>query len=715
MSVNDAPWRIVAAGAMLTLVPGYTLRRAWGKRLAHPFDELARSAALSISVAALLATITVATAGTVARFLAFVLALTIGAMAASAIRTTRGIVPRARLLWSRSDYLIAAVLAVFAVVAYRWASPLEGLDWEVGLQLIYVRQVASGLSTALPHIWLRPDIPVANGFFLWEYLLGAISVLAGVDPLIAATRSRWLIPALGIPAFFSWARAATGSTSTARRITAVALALAATQCINLSPDPLRALNEQRPLFSFLGTIHHADLALDVLLPLLLAEAWRCMHGPATGRAAALAALVYATFLIHHRELFQVAWYVGLAGLMVVLVDRAERPRRLRGWIAAMLVLVAVTGVAASATRMIPSVREAQVGEVENREASLRLLADSRTLYFEPLLRFRLHGTAPTPTPPPDTYGWLTLLALMFPLLLVARRRMLRLGIYFMLLWVLTMSFGWTQWLLQSLTYSEILITKVRFLPVFGMLLVGTCVAAASALGNAPVAIVAALAAGVAFAAAWPALVVRPVLLNAVAGYVLVAAIVIAFRARGTAIRRRRLPASAITCFAIAVALMLPAARADARHFWTAAVHDATEPSREIGVDNQAGVAAALLTALRTRVPPRSTVTVDPDSEQMIGAYAPVYGVPIPKGQVYHEAMFLAPPSGTDQSLATALRCADGRFSVPAAAARVGAQFMLVSGPCYATWQRLRGEERDTYPVVAADEHASQVLVQVPRR
>lgn len=719
---SEPVWRIVAAGVFVTIIPGYCLRRALRRRVRQPIEEIAHASALSLGIAAVIAAAVVAAGGSVRHFVGALFALSLATFSVGLARTcSRGPVP-AGLPFTWPDGWIAALIGIFSVAAYRWASPVEGLDWEVGLQMIYVRQVASGLPTTLPEIWLRADIPLPNFFFLWEYLLGAIAAIAQTDALMAAARSRWLIPAIGIPAFFFWVRVVTNSTALARRVVAVVLALVATQFINIAPDPLARLNEQRPLFSFLGTVHHSDVALDLLLPLLLGHVWMCLRRPSAGRAGLLALLLFATFLIHPRELFQVAWYAALAGPVMLIAARGSRRRVLAGWLTVCLVIVVTAGAVGLAARVGPATRSAQADEWESKRALAGRLVDSATVYTEPLMRFYVHGTSPAPTNPPNTHGWLLLTAVSLPLLWWAAPRVSWIGPYFMALWWLTLSFGWSQMLLQVLTYSEITMTKVRFLPVFGFVVLALAIVGLVHAGRAivprrwrsttahAVGLCLAAAAGAGIAVAWPRIVTSAPALSAVSAYALLAAVGLCVRAYRPIARSARPAPSPGVLFIATLLLVAPAARVEAVAFWSAVLNKYEQPARAFEQGNAAGLSPAIIQALRRQVPARSRVTVDPDSSHMIGMYAPVYGVPIPRGQVFQESIYLGPPPGADRSLARDLRCADGRLTVPLVAGRVGASFMLLAGPCFDAWERLSDAERTAHPVLALDQPARQALV-----
>jgi hypothetical protein len=223
---------------------------------------------------------------------------------------------------------------------------------------------------------------------------------------------------------------------------------------------------------------------------------------------------------------------------------------------------------------------------------LSRLVEPQTWYVEPMLRFRLHGTSPDAVAPPHTFAWLVLAGVLLPVLWLAPRRARWLGPYFVLLWWLTMSFGWSQWLLQALTYSEILDTKVRFLPVFGFVVLAISVIVvlqrampvlARRTGRLAPAVALIVAAAIGFLAqvAWPYFVRSTVAHTLVAVEVLVIGVMLFARARaGHPERRLAIPSSGL-CFAATVLLTFPVSHLEATSFWALVTGERAQPEREL--------------------------------------------------------------------------------------------------------------------------------------
>src|SRR5262249_2069248 len=227
------------------ILPGMVAGQNLGILATSPLEAIAKSFALSIILATVLALATLSLGLSVSAWTAAMLAWNAGWALALMFRrrtlrpdgllgvTIRGILaPRQ---WADAGLLLA--IGGLSILCYRWGDRLDNVDWEVGLQLIYVRNYASSLPLDFSLTALRPEIGVPNLFFAWEFLLGGISHAAGVDPLVGALRSRWLIPVLGFSSFFFFARHVLGGTMAARRAVWVLLALVLTQFVALAPSP----------------------------------------------------------------------------------------------------------------------------------------------------------------------------------------------------------------------------------------------------------------------------------------------------------------------------------------------------------------------------------------------------------------------------------------------------------------------------------------------
>ena len=206
-------------GTLATLVlPGALAANALGRRSRHFLETLAVSVAGSFVFIAGFGM----AAMTFRWSMGAVIAALIGLNAAlTLVCVRRGSARFLKVRWTgASDAALVAILCGLAIVAYRWGDDVKAVGWEVSLHLAYVREYASSLPLGFETAVLRPpDIVAQNYFYLWEFVLAGIARMAGVDPLVAALKSRWLMPALSFAGFFFMAQRLLASTLSALRVT----------------------------------------------------------------------------------------------------------------------------------------------------------------------------------------------------------------------------------------------------------------------------------------------------------------------------------------------------------------------------------------------------------------------------------------------------------------------------------------------------------------
>jgi hypothetical protein len=219
--------------------------------------------------------------------------------------------------------------------------------------------------------------------------------------------------------------------------------------------------------------------------------------------------------------------------------------------------------------------------------------------------------------------------------------------FYGLLWFLTISWLWPQVLLVLVTYSEIQFTSMRFFALFALVVIaeGFQVAiravyhALASRRAAPVLVVAgSLATGTAFYLAWkldaPSFRILGPLLSALG---LVATVVSLCRLRGWIRTAPSLnagpgPGLALTTAAFA-AFAAPA--------WVGAevplvrnlAFLKNDPAALFASGNPFDLSPSLIGFMRTGVPPREIVAIDPLGRHFANVYAPIYIRPYPIGYI----------------------------------------------------------------------------------
>jgi len=333
----------------------------------------------------------------------------------------------------------------------------------------------------------RPgEVAPPNGFFFWEFLLAAMSRLARLDCLEFSLRSRWLIPLLGLSGLYALTfELARSKRRTSLIISIVAIAILTTFLFR-PPDDFQAIvnsgNHGRIITAFMGSIHHADTAMEILLPLMLAAFFRLRRSQDLPRLIVFALFILMSFFWHPRELFQTAWIAAMMMVTDLILQRRQVFWRLlkKVYAPAFAAYGIVVAALAAAVRFF-AVGSADTGrELANKAALLgTTLREMHDWQFWTRLElpfiYHFHGVQPQIDLVPEnvhlTAHWM--LAVLLGCLLLKRSRWLHQFLSFVcVMWFLTLCWGPTQSVLGVATFSEILTSKSRFLFPWMVILLG---------------------------------------------------------------------------------------------------------------------------------------------------------------------------------------------------------------------------------------------------
>lgn len=654
MSGLDAvmPLRVVIATLVVMVMPGALLWTALGGRARHWLETVAIGIFGSAAVVAVAGLIAFA-AGATIDFITY----TVFAANAAALLVLwrRGafhrLVPRQH---RAGDLLLLIPFTVFAIVAFRWGDDIREVGWEVALHVAYVRQYASGLPLGFHTAVLRPpEIAAQNYFYLWELMLAAVARVSGIDPMAAALKARWCVPVFGFAAFFFMVQRLVRSTGVAATATWVMVAAVAVQFLTLPPNAYDILIQSGPLRqvgAFFGSIHHSDSAMEILLPLLIGLLFWALHAGGTRAWSWFSIALVVAFLWHPREYFQVMWYGGVA-IAVDLLAGLGRPGAWKPRARAYAVMIACyVGVALLLYLGMPSVIRAssehaagmatQIQEIKKFASSLTDWASWRagSLPFATHLHgYEAPGLAPGP---PLVFSWMVLSVPMAAVLIFARRRTLRwMGLYLLVVWVMSLCSYKFEQLLQAITYHEILISKPRLIHLFAYTVIGLGFTEMMrrAAGRVPgvVAVIRALTvslvAGLVFAFAWRSSAPEFTLMFRVlslAFFAILIALVVSLRLRHrqyAAGPARLPPVYAGLAFAV---FALPACIGSAALRWEAMLERRLDAATLYTEQNPVELAPETIRYLQTQHPARQRLQVEPNRPYMVGVYAPVYVIPL---------------------------------------------------------------------------------------
>lgn len=381
-----------------------------------------------------------------------------------------------------SERLFVAILLLLAIALYRWGERLTAVDWEIGVHFSYVRLYVSELGLGYQEMGLRSELPVATIFFLWEYILSGISSLAGQDPLIAGIRTRWVMPILGFSCYFVFLRHVLNNKILANQVLWGCLILVLSQIMFLTPNPfvtsMVTMEDTRPLFSFLGSIHHGEVAMELLLPMTTGFVFMYMQDGRKQVLGVISLSLLVAFFMHPREYFQLMWYGLLWSIVVFMtVRRFDRGVFFRRAVFLGVVFIAMAGVSAVISIQDSTGEGLSDGNIEfaKKIAQIEDLLNNGWLppYFENPVNFQMHGfLGHSDVDPSLVFSFLVLATMMVPVLAAfGSRHDRRITLFFVFLWIMSTTFVPSERLLTILTYSEMLITKVRVLPIFGTIVI----------------------------------------------------------------------------------------------------------------------------------------------------------------------------------------------------------------------------------------------------
>jgi len=503
---------IILAGLFVCFVPGLVVGQLLNYRSRHPWQTAGVAFALSMLVELLIVAPIMAVGGTITSWSILLLAAVALGLGEIARRSARGDallfltslvrLPRGSFGDRLVNLLVIAVPIVVGALAYRWGEPrLMTMGGETLLHISYLRMYHDS-PLVFENLGIDRGLSPPNLVHLWEFLLAGWARLSGTDPLPIFFRARAIIPLIGLGSLY-WL--ALGVFQNRRHATAVFLSIAVMAASGLilagkSMNWINAFDPTRGVLLFYGTSHHADAALDMLLPLGGAAALGFFRRRSLNNALVLVAVLTIAFTMHAREFLQTGYYVGLMLPTILLCAGRAMRSVLRAW-GATLGLVAATAivcVALSATL----VSNASHGYDENaiRRRAVESIAQPQNLVgVRNLFHFPYHLMFSSTLDATqifdeafmqkylvrdsydDPYLYLTAAALVVAALL-GRPADRRLALYTYGIWFLTLCWNAGMFAVMALTYSEFYMSTPRLIHIPAYLTIG---AALTALASHP--------------------------------------------------------------------------------------------------------------------------------------------------------------------------------------------------------------------------------------
>lgn len=392
----------------------------------------------------------------------------------------------APLNWSSMGILLVLILMAYGT--YRWGTEtVKDIAAEILLQAIFVRKYF-GAPMVMDQLGLSPaDFP-PNLVQFWEYLLAAWARSVNLDPLPLIFRARFVIPVLGLSGLYLMTARIFIHRKKCEIIFWAVLMMCLGALIFVPPTRWAWIwVHLRAATIFMGSSHHGDSAMDILLALIIGLMIQAVRRFDWKNGLLVLGGMVATFLWHPREYVQTALYLGMLGLTLVLFPLRRRKAALTRWAAAFAVAVSfgifyhfVLSPSVSMNWSAQNERRVKSGAVQ------LLLRPENLVGFRNIFNFPAKVSPVYISPPssePFLYkGWdispfLVISAISALWLLFAGDKEERhLAYFYVLFWFLSLAWNFSLLVILYLTYSEFFVSTIRLLYIFSYLVIGAAFA-----------------------------------------------------------------------------------------------------------------------------------------------------------------------------------------------------------------------------------------------
>lgn len=502
---TESPLRIVLGSLLIFLLPGLVWGEILGLRSSHILETIALSFALTLTIEIILLPIPFLFGAKIWLWVALLFFICVLGIFFLNLKLKNGKEPefinplftlfKQSAPLSVSTPLILVILVLISYGTYRWGEDLITIGGEKLLHMIFVRYYYS-MPMVLNDLSLNQGVPPPNLIYLWEYLIAGWAFLINMDPLPLFYHARFVIPILGFSGMYLLIRNIFQNATKSEIIFWGVLIMCAGWFAFLSPSPLDWVKERDPfrgVMSFMGTVHHADAAMDILIALIAGLILLTLRRSCWKHIFLLAGILVASFMWHPREFFQSAIYVGIFGVTIFLPTRVSRKTMLKKWLIVMVVFLSVAVFFYSISSVILPKQSCAYDEHKIREVSLKYaflpenLTGVRNLFNFPFHMRLVSSKAPDViltreqlsyffTHDWNYFLWLILSALAILLLAIyGDKQERRLSLFFVALWFLALGWNFSMLILKALTYSEIFMSTPRMVYIFPYIIIGAAI------------------------------------------------------------------------------------------------------------------------------------------------------------------------------------------------------------------------------------------------
>jgi hypothetical protein len=311
-----------------------------------------------------------------------------------------------------------------------------------------------------------------------------------IDPLPLFCHARMVVPVLGLSGMYLLIRLIflDGRKSTLIFVGVLALASGQVVLETKSLHWVNAYDPTRGVFTFMGTAHHADAAMDILLPMTAAILLLFMRQPRWSHGLLLIGILVANFLWHPREFLQAALFLGMVLPVALLLPSLRRRVVFTRWLVTTGILVGVAiGAAALSRACVPRESHFYDESALKRTALEYAVERHEITTVRSLFRFPLHFFLASPNhpdvlSPSDVHAmagahwnldrwWFLAAGATVVLVTLGKTRDRQLAIYHLIFWLLAYCWNFSMLAILALTYSEFCLGMPRLLYLFSYLVI----------------------------------------------------------------------------------------------------------------------------------------------------------------------------------------------------------------------------------------------------
>ena len=497
--LTESPLRLVLGSLMIFLLPGLIWGEVLGFRSGHPLETVAVSLALTLTMEVVFLPVPFLFGAGIRLwvlmlFLVCIIGLILllvklrGGKEPDFLGPFTGVVKEPAPLNLSAPLLLAAIF-ILSYATYRWGESLTDIVGEKLVHMAFTRFYYT-MPLSLEGLGLVKGATPPNLVHFWEFLIAGWSSLINTDPLFVFYRARFVIPLLGFSGMYLLIKNIYQDKVKAEFILWVVLIMAVGGLmLTRSLKVINSGDPTRGVMLFMGTAHHADSAMDILIALPSALLLMAAMRPGWRNILLFSGVLAATFMWHAREFFQTAIYAGVLGIVFLISRGADKKTLLKrgGMLLAVFIVVAVFFIGIYST--LKPTKETGYSESEIKKLALKYAFMPENLFgVRPPLKFPMQmtiykeGEAGTLLTREELrpyikgrwtfLGWLALsLALLPVLALWGDRPDRRLSLFYALLWFLTLSWSFSMLILIVLTYSEIHMTTPRMIYIFSYIVI----------------------------------------------------------------------------------------------------------------------------------------------------------------------------------------------------------------------------------------------------